>query len=117
MKSRQIKIFIATVSTPIIVGAVIVAAPAGWSHANPAIGSGVVYRTETRTPSSWDLSRAGLASAVITSRLGYPVTLRLNSHKGCIFTDSAVGVTDSEFASLVREASKNAPTVARFERC
>jgi hypothetical protein len=118
--NRQAKIFIATVGTPIIVGAVIVGAPAKWSRENPILATGVVYRTETRTPSSWDVARAGLSSIVITTRLGYPVRLRLSAHRECLFTESAVPLQDAEFAALVTNASKTGPSttpVAKLERC
>lgn len=110
--TRQAKIFIATLGTPIVVGAVIVGAPAQWSRENPTVASGVIYRTETRAYSSSDLALAGLASATLTTRFGYPVAVRLNTHGGCLFPESAVRVKDSEFAGLLR----NAPE-AKLARC
>jgi hypothetical protein len=110
--NRQAKIFTVTLGIPIIVGAVIVGAPAKWSRENPTVATGVVYRTEARTYSASDLALAGLASATLTTKFGYPVTIRLNTHSGCLFPESAVPVNGSEFADLLR----NAPE-AKLERC
>jgi hypothetical protein len=122
--NRQTKIFIATLGTPIIVGAAIVGAPAKWSHDNPVVATGVVYRTETRTYSPSEVALGGLSSAIVTTRFGYPVALRLNARGGCLFTESVVPVKGSEFASLVNTASKSVPgttvpgaAVAKLERC
>ena len=115
--NRKTKIFIATVGTPIIIGAVIVGAPAKWSLENPTVATGVVYRTETRSYSSADLARAGLSSATLTSKFGYPVALRLSTRRECLFPESAVPVTGSEFADLVSNAPKREPDVAKLERC
>ena len=122
--NRQTKIFIATLGTPIIVGAVIVGAPAKWSHENPTVATGVVYRTETRTYSASDLAISGLSSATLTSRFGYPVAIRLSTRRECLFPESAVPLTATEFADLARTASKREPSttisgapVAKLERC
>ena len=117
--TRQTKIFLATLGTPIIIGAVIVGAPAKWSHDNPIVASGVVYRTEARTYSPADLALGGLSSATVTTRFGYPAVLRLNTRRACLFTESAVPINGSEFATLVSAASKKAPStnVATLDRC